>query len=61
MADFADSDIIPNILAVTGDITDVINNLSDIVKNIGEFKIPTGYKSDGTVKGYNKLNKEQRI
>ena len=58
LADFADSDIIPNILAVTGDITDVINNLSDIVKNIGEFKIPTGYKSDGSVKGYNKLTEE---
>ena len=58
LANFADSDIIPNILAVTSDITEVIKNLTDIVKNIAEFKIPTGYKSDGTVKGYNKLNKE---
>ena len=58
LGEFADSDVIPNILAVTQDITEVIKNLTDIVKNIGEFKIPTGYKSDGTVKGYNKLNKE---
>ena len=58
LANFADSDVIPNILVVTGDITDIINNLSDIVKNIGEFKIPTGYKSDGSVKGYNKLTDE---
>ena len=34
LANFADSDVIPNILAVTSDITEVIKNLTDIVKNI---------------------------
>ena len=31
LAKFADSDVIPNILAVTQDITEVIKNLTDIV------------------------------
>lgn len=54
--DFSDSDIIPSILSVTNSCSNVIKKVADIIKSIGEMRIPTGWNADGSVKKYIKID-----
>lgn len=56
---FAEGETISTILNVTSECNTLIKNIVEIIKNIADMRIPTGWYSDGSAKGYEKFGKEQ--